>query len=51
MKVSAAEALAKSVKNPTIDKILPNPLERRAVRNVSEAVKRTALKQKVTRSS
>jgi len=49
MLVAAAEALARSVKNPMVDKILPSPLERLVVKNISRAVKAQAQKEKVIR--
>lgn len=42
MKMNAAKALADYVKNPTIKKILPNPLDK----NVSKAIARSIMKSK-----
>lgn len=40
MKLAAAHALADMVKNPTEDKIIPEPLEPGVAKNVAEAVKK-----------
>lgn len=40
MKLAAALALAKVVKNPTANKIIPDPFDKRVVKAVSEAVKK-----------
>lgn len=42
MKLSAAEALAKVVKKPSANKIIPDPFDKNVVRAVSNAVKRLA---------
>lgn len=42
MKLAAAYALAKCVKNPNEDKIIPDPLDKSVVRNVASAVKEAA---------
>ncbi|MCK5476151.1 MAG: NADP-dependent malic enzyme [Candidatus Pacebacteria bacterium] len=42
MKISAAKALADYVKNPTVKKILPNPLDK----NVSKAIAKSIMKSK-----
>ena len=39
MKLAAAKALADYVPNPTVDEILPNPLDKDAAKAVAEAVK------------
>lgn len=49
MLMAASMALASSVKNPTRDKILPNPLEKSVAKKVAQAVKNQALNQRVTR--
>ena len=49
MKMAAALALAGVVKKPTKNKILPSPLEKSVVLKISQAVKKTAIEQKVIR--
>lgn len=49
MKLAAALALAGAVKNPTKEKILPTPLEKKVVKIVAKAVRDKAIEQKVTR--
>ncbi len=44
MKIAAAEALAAAVKNPTPDKIIPEPFDKGYGSKVAEAVKRLALR-------
>lgn len=44
MKVAAAEALARVVKNPKAEKIIPGPFDKGIVATVSNAVKKTAKK-------
>ncbi len=39
MKIAAAEAIAKIIKNPTPDQILPNPLDKTVVPAVAQAIK------------
>lgn len=41
MKISAAFALADCVKSPTIDNILPSPLDKKVPRAIADAVKKT----------
>ncbi len=48
MKLAAAYALAECVK-PTNDEILPSPLDKNVVKNVSEAVRKAALETSVVR--
>ncbi|MFZ2484552.1 MAG: NADP-dependent malic enzyme [Minisyncoccia bacterium] len=42
MKIAAAEALARVVKKPTANKIIPDPFDKRVVLAVSNAIKRLA---------
>lgn len=49
MKIAAAEALARMVKKPTIEKIIPSPFDKGVVQVVAEAVKKAAKKTKVNR--
>jgi malate dehydrogenase (oxaloacetate-decarboxylating) len=42
MKIAAAEALAKAVKKPKADKIIPDPFDEQVVKAVSSAVKKIA---------
>jgi len=42
MKLAAAEALAKMVKNPSPDKIIPSPFDEGVADAVAEAVKKAA---------
>jgi len=51
MKMAAALALAGCIKNPTKSRILPSPLEKSVVFKIAQAVKATAIKQKVVRSN
>ncbi len=41
MKINAAYALAKTIKNPTEDKILPDIFDKDIVKNIADAIKRT----------
>lgn len=50
MKFAAAMALAKETKNPSINKIIPNPLDKGVATAVAEAVKKAAIAEKVIRS-
>ena len=49
MKIAAAFALAKCVKEPTADRIIPTPFEKVVVRKIAAAVKKTAIKEGVVR--
>jgi malate dehydrogenase (oxaloacetate-decarboxylating) len=49
MKIAAAEALAKMVKRPTIDKVIPSPFDKGVAKTVADAVKKAAKKTKVNR--
>lgn len=49
MKIAAAFALAKCVKEPTADKIIPTPFEKIVVKKIASAVKKTAIKEGVVR--
>ena len=40
MKIEAAYALAGCVENPTVDKILPSPLDKSVAKKVAKAVKK-----------
>ena len=42
IKIAAAEAIAAYVKNPTIDKIMPSPLDKGVAKAVAEAIKMLA---------
>lgn len=44
MKIAAAEALARVVKKPTAEKIIPDPFDKNVVSSVSNAVKKIAKK-------
>ncbi len=50
MKFAAALALAKATGEPTIDRILPNPLEKDVAQKVAKAVEKAAISDGVTRS-
>lgn len=43
MMIAAAHALASCVEKPTAEKIIPSPFDKRIVKRVSEAVKKTAI--------
>jgi len=43
MKIAAAYALAGYVKNPALDRVLPDPLDRKVAKAVGEAVKKAAI--------
>jgi malate dehydrogenase (oxaloacetate-decarboxylating) len=49
MKIAAAHALAKLVKNPTKDKVITDMFDKNLTKNVSEAVKKAAIETKATR--
>ncbi len=49
MKIAAAFALAKCVKEPSADKIIPTPFEKVVVKKIANAVKKTAIKEGVVR--
>jgi malate dehydrogenase (oxaloacetate-decarboxylating) len=49
MKFAAAEALASAVKKPTVNKILPTPLEKGIAQKIAEAIKKQAIKEGVIR--
>jgi malate dehydrogenase (oxaloacetate-decarboxylating) len=49
MKLAAAKALAGAVTKPRIDKILPNPLEKKVVKRIAKAVKEAAIAEGVIR--
>lgn len=49
MKIAAAEALAKMVKKPSVDKIIPSPFDKGVAKNVAQAVKKAAKKIEVNR--
>lgn len=51
MLLAAAHALANCVKNPTKEKILPNPLDKSVALTIAEAVKKEAIKQKIVRGA
>ena len=42
MKLAAAHALANSIKNPTVDRVLPSPLDRSVAPLVAKAVYKAA---------
>jgi len=46
MKLAAAKALASCVKNPTKEKFIASPLDKKVVKKISEAVEKTALRGK-----
>lgn len=50
MKIAAAEALARMVKNPSVDKIIPSPFDKGVAQVVAQAVKKAAIKTKVNRT-
>lgn len=50
MKLAAANALAKSVGRPRTDRILPDPLDRKVVKDIARAVKVTAIAEGVVRT-
>ena len=49
MKIAAAHAIADYIKTPTIDLIIPSPLDKKVSKAVARAVKKTAVKQGVVR--
>ena len=44
MKLAAAYALADCVKNPTVEKVIPNPFDKNVVKEISTVVKKEAIK-------
>ena len=51
MKLAAAYALAECVQKPTFDKIIPNPFDKNVVKEISQAVKKEALKTGISQIS
>ncbi len=49
MKIAAAEALANYVRKPTMERILPSPLDRRVAAKIAKAVAKQAISEKVVR--